>query len=133
MVDVREILAGAYRDFNARRLDAVLERMASDVAWPNGWEGGYVYGHEGVRDYWTRQWAVLDPHVEPVSISESEDGRWIVEVHQVVRGLTGDEKGQVLVDTMVRHVYRMEDGLIQRMDIEPPAVGLTAASPPEAG
>ncbi|HEY3705671.1 MAG TPA: nuclear transport factor 2 family protein [Terracidiphilus sp.] len=108
-----------YRDFNARRMEAVLERMTEDVAWPNGWEGGYVYGREGVRDYWTRQWAVLDPQVEPVRIEPDEQGRWVVEVHQVVRGLAGEQAGQVIVDTMVRHVYRMRDGLIAGMEIEP--------------
>jgi hypothetical protein len=118
MVDARELLEGAYRDFNARRLDAVLARMTKDVAWPNGWEGGYVYGHDGVRDYWTRQWAVLDPHVEPVSIDPDEQGQWVVQVHQVVRALTGDQAGQVVVDTTVRHVYRLRDGLIERMEIE---------------
>jgi ketosteroid isomerase-like protein len=117
-MDQREILTGAYRDFNARRMDAVLARMTPDVFWPNGWEGGYVHGHEGVRDYWTRQWAVLDPHVEPMNITEDGEGRWVVEVHQVVRGRAGDQAGQVLADTMVRHVYRLRDGLIERMDIE---------------
>ena len=123
MTNARELLAGAYRDFNARRLDAVLARMTEDVAWPNGWEGGFVHGHEGVRDYWTRQWAVLDPHVEPINIAEDAQGRWIVEVHQVVRGRTGDEAGKVLVDTMVRHVYTLRNGLIAKMDIEDGSTG----------
>jgi SnoaL-like domain len=114
----REILAGAYCEFNERKLEAVLARMAEDVVWPNGMEGGFVYGHAGVREYWTRQWALLDPRVEPISIEQDEPGRWVVEVHQVVRGLTGDRAGQVLVDTMVRHVYRLREGLIERMDIE---------------
>jgi hypothetical protein len=117
-MDQREILTGAYSDFNARRMDAVLARMAVDVTWPNGWEGGYVYGREGVRDYWTRQWTMIDPYVEPISIQEDEQGRWVVEVHQVVRGLVGDQAGQVLVDTTVRHAYRLRDGLIAGMDIE---------------
>lgn len=117
-VDAREMLTIVYRDFNARRMDAVLERMTEDVAWPNGWEGGYVYGREGVRDYWTRQWAVLDPHVEPAGIERDEQGRWVVDVHQVVRALTGDQAGQVVVDTMVRHAYWLRDGLIERMEIE---------------
>jgi hypothetical protein len=29
-------------------------------------EGGFVRGHDGVRSYWTRQWQVLDPTVEPL-------------------------------------------------------------------
>jgi len=111
----REILLGAYRDFNARRIDAVLARMQPDVTWPNGWEGGYVHGHEGVRDYWTRQWAVLDPKVDPVQIRPETDGRVTVEVHQVVR----DREGNLLADTKVRHVYSLQDGLIEKMEIKP--------------
>ena len=52
-MDDRELLAGAYRDFNARRLDAVLARLHPDVTWANGMEGGHVRGVEAVRAYWT--------------------------------------------------------------------------------
>ena len=109
-----EILHAAYRNFNTRNLDAVLALMAGDVQWPNGWEGGYVHGHEGVRDYWTRQWAVLDPKVEPEEIHILEDGRFAVEVHQIVH----DHEGKLLADQRVRHIYRLRNGLIERMDIE---------------
>ena len=114
MKEERELLQGAYRDFNARRLEAVLTRMQPDVVWPNGMEGGYVYGHEGVRNYWTRQWAILDPHVEPIEITRDESGRFVVEVHQVVR----NPEGKLLSDAMVRHLYTIRDSLIARMDIE---------------
>lgn len=114
MNDVQELLTQAYRDFNARRIDAVLARMHPDVVWPNGMAGGFVYGHEGVRDYWTRQWAIFDPQVEPVEIEQDPGGRWVVEVHQVVRDLAG----KLLSDAMVRHIYQIRDGLVQRMDIE---------------
>jgi len=110
----RELILGAYRDFNARALDSVLARMHHDVVWPNGMEGGFVYGVEEVRQYWTRQWEILDPTVEPLTIVEDENGRWVVEVHQVVR----DREGKLLLDTTVHHAYRIEDGLIVRMDIE---------------
>ena len=110
----RELICGAYADFNERRLEAVLARMRPDVVWPNGMEGGFVYGHEGVRDYWTRQWALLDPHVEPVEINADERGRWVVKVHQVVH----DRQGKLLADQMVHHAYEIRDFLIARMDIE---------------
>jgi hypothetical protein len=110
----RELLTEAYRDFNARRLDAVLARKKTDVVWPNGMAGGYVYGHEGVRDYWTHQWSILDPCVDPLRIELDESGRFVVEVHQVVRDLAG----ALLSDAIVRHAYRISDGLIERMDIE---------------
>lgn len=115
----RELLAGAYRDFNARRIDAVLARLHPAVEWANGMEGGHVYGREAVREYWTRQWKILDPHVEPLRIDSDSSGRMIVEVHQVVRNLEGD----ILVDTIVHHAYRIDSGLIQRMDIQESAAG----------
>ena len=114
MEEPRELLLGAYREFNARELDAVLARMHPDVIWPNGMDGGFVFGVDQVRDYWTHQWQILEPNVEPLSISEDLAGRWVVQVHQVVR----DRDGQLLLDTTVRHAYRIEDGLIVRMDIE---------------
>ncbi len=109
-----ESLRLAYREFNARKLEDVLARLHPDIEWANGWEGGHVHGRDGVRAYWTRQWAALDPHVEPVAIEEDETGRVIVEVHQAVRDL----QGTLLVDTTVHHAYRFEGSLIQRMDIE---------------
>jgi hypothetical protein len=114
MADERELLEGAYRDFNARRLEAVLARMQPDVVWPNGMEGGFVYGHEGVREYWTRQWAVFDPHVEPIDITIDDRGRWVVKVHQVVH----DRKGELLADQIVHHAYQISNSLIAKMDIE---------------
>lgn len=111
-----ELLAAAYRDFNARDIEAVLARLHPEVEWANGMEGGHVNGREEVRAYWTRQWKIFDPRVAPLSIKQSEPGRWVVEVHQVVRDLAGE----VLVDTIVHHAYRIASGLIERMDIESP-------------
>jgi hypothetical protein len=107
------LLQRAYAAFNARDLDGALATMQLDVVWPNGMEGRFVNGHEGVRAYWTRQWGMIDPHVDPVSFTEDESGRIVVSVHQVVRELSG----KVLLDRMVEHVYTLKDGLIQQMDI----------------
>jgi hypothetical protein len=109
-----EILQQAYRDFNARRIDALLARFHPDVAWANGMEGGHVHGHDEVRAYWTRQWETFDPHVDPVSITPDPAGRWVVKVHQVVH----DKNGNLLLDRIVHHAYRLREGLIERMDIE---------------
>jgi hypothetical protein len=110
----RELLATAYAAFNARRIDEVLALMSPTVDWPNGQEGGREVGREAVRAYWTRQWTVLDPHVDPVGMGERSDGQIAVDVHQVVK----DVAGNVLVDQMVVHIYRIDHGLIERMDIE---------------
>ena len=108
-----ELLKRAYAAFNARDLDAALATMQPDVVWPNGMEGGVVHGHEGVRAYWTRQWGMIDPHVEPKTFTPDSSGRIVVGVRQVVRELSG----KVLLDRMVEHVYTLKDGLIQTMDI----------------
>jgi ketosteroid isomerase-like protein len=109
----RELLLSAYTAFNARDIDVVLKTMHEDVDWPNGMEGGRVRGHAEVRDYWTRQWKVVDPHVEPVGFETEADGRIAVTVHQRVCDL----RGKVLMDHLIGHIYRIEDGLIQSMEI----------------
>jgi hypothetical protein len=108
-----KLLQTTYAAFNARDIDGALATMRSDVVWPNGMEGGTVHGHEGVRAYWTRQWGMLDPHVEPRTFDVDSAGRIVVGVHQVVRDLSG----KVLLDGMVEHVYTLKSGLIQSMDI----------------
>jgi hypothetical protein len=112
----RELLAGTYRAFNARDVDAVLAAMDPDVDWPNGLDGGRVHGHTGVRDYWTRQWGLIDPTVEPVGFTTDDAGRTVVDDHQVVR----DPSGTVTADQVVQHVYRFRDGLIVSMEIRKP-------------
>jgi ketosteroid isomerase-like protein len=108
-----ELLKRLYDRFNARDIETVIEALDEDVAWANGMEGGHVHGRDGVRSYWTRQWALVDPHVEPVAFSKGPDGEVIVEVHQVVCDL----QGTVLVDQTVGHVFRVENGLVKRFDI----------------
>jgi len=108
-----ELLKKAYATFNARDIDGALATMRSDVVWPNGMEGGTVQGHDGVRAYWTRQWGMIDPYVEPKTFTLDSSGRIVVGVHQVVRDLAG----KVLLDRMVEHVYTLQDGLILTMDI----------------
>ncbi len=108
-----ELLKRAYDAFNRRDLDDALNTMTPDVDWPNGMEGGMVHGRDGVRAYWTRQWGMLDPHVDPVTFSDESDGRISIEVHQVVRDLSGN----VLQDRMLEHVYSLKDGLIASMEI----------------
>jgi ketosteroid isomerase-like protein len=109
-----DLIKHAYAAFNARDIEAVLLALHPEVQWANGWEGGYVYGHDQVRKYWTRQWTELDPYVEPVGFVQRGDGRIEVEVRQTVKDL----KGNVLFDGPVKHIYTIRNGQISRMDIE---------------
>jgi hypothetical protein len=106
-------LRGVYAAFNRREIENVLAAMNASVDWPNGMEGGRVLGHDAVREYWKRQFEVLNPNVEPMSFNLESDGRIVVEVHQVVH----DKSGKLVVDQMVRHVYEIRHGLIQSMEI----------------
>ena len=112
-MDGTMFLTRLYKQFNARAMDALLASMAEDVMWANAMEGGHEHGREAVRSYWTRQWAMVDPHVEPVTIQQGEDGVWVVEVHQVVKDL----EGKMLSDAVVEHAFRLEDGLVKRFDV----------------
>ena len=113
MADTTNTIKQAYTAFNQRAIDGALALMAEDVSWPKASEGGKVLGKEEIRAYWTRQWAEFDPHVEPVAITEQEDGKVSVRVHQLVKSLKGD----ILADSEVLHVFTLRDGLIAAMDL----------------
>src|SRR5215207_4610587 len=68
---VQELLLRGYTAFNARDIDTILSIMHPNVEWANGMEGGYVHGHDGVRAYWTHQWRLIDPFVEPQAFRQS--------------------------------------------------------------
>jgi hypothetical protein len=109
----KDLITSVYRWFNERQLSAILEVLHPEVIWPNGMEGGTVHGREGVQEYWTRQWAMINPKVEPLYIVEEPDGRMLVRVHQLVKDL----EGRTLVDQLVEHVYAFEEGMIIDMEI----------------
>jgi hypothetical protein len=84
-------------------------------------DGGHVYGREAVRDYWTRQWAIVSPHVEPAGFRRADDDSIVAQVRQSVQDLEGKPlQGQThgLKDKAVGHVFRFRDGKVTRFDIE---------------
>jgi ketosteroid isomerase-like protein len=110
-----------YDRFNARDIDGVLAALADDVIWANAMEGGHVHGHEAVRAYWTHQWAVVSPHVEPIAFQRTEEGAVAVEVIQSVFDLNGQPLvGQAhgLKDKTVMHIFRMDSGKVVRFDVQ---------------
>ena len=116
MSQEEELLRRAYRAFNARDTDGALALMHPDVDWPNGMEGGREVGHDAVRAYWTRQFGMIDSHVEPVAFESDAEDRVVVDVHQVVRDLDG----KLLLDSPVQHVYTFREGLVAHMEIRDP-------------
>jgi hypothetical protein len=111
--EAEQLLRAAYSAFNERDIEAALATMHDDVDWPNGMEGGREHGRAAVRDYWTRQFELIDSRVEPIGFATDEEGRIVVDVHQIVR----DTSGEVVSDGRIEHVYTLRDGLVARMDI----------------
>jgi ketosteroid isomerase-like protein len=127
MDDDIKIIERLYERFNARDIDGVLVALTEDVAWANGMDGGHVQGHEALRDYWTRQWAMISPRVDPVSFHRTADGAVVAEVLQSVRDLDGKPlQGQThgLKDKTVGHVFRFRAGKVARFDIQDVPAGL---------
>jgi len=113
MADTKTAIEQAYSAFNKRDIDGALALMTQDVSWPKASEGGRVVGKEEVRAYWTRQWREFDPHVEPLAMSDENGGKTRVRVHQIVKSLQGD----VLSDSEVLHVFTLNNGHIEALDL----------------
>jgi len=110
----KDIIHKAYNAFNERNIENALSMMQANVQWSKAWEGGYIIGHNEIKEYWTRQWTEINPNVEPVRFAERENGSLEVKVHQNVKDL----QGNLVFDGMVKHIYTFQDGLIKTMDIE---------------
>lgn len=116
-----QLIKRVYERFNERDINGVLAALTDDVAWANGMDGGHVHGPDGVRDYWTRQWAVVSPHVEPVAFKHAENGVIAVQVIQSVFDLEGQplsDQTHGLKDKTVTHLFRMTGDKIARFDIQ---------------
>ena len=113
-IQIHNLVKKAYSAFNARDIDTALSTFHPNVQWPKAFEGGYVTGHDEIRKYWTRQWSEINPNVEPTGFNEREDGKLEVTVHQIVKDL----QDNLVFDGVVKHIYTIQDGLLQKMDIE---------------
>lgn len=115
------VIERLYERFNERDVDGVLKELVDDVAWANGMDGGHVHGHEELRDYWTRQWAMVSPHVEPVRLEQTEAGVIRAEVLQTVTDLEGNPlEGQMhgLKNKTIVHLFEFQHGKVARFDIQ---------------
>jgi len=101
-----------YRNFNDRKIELVISNMTDNVKWANGMDGGYVYGRAAVRDYWTRQFAMVSSNVTPLEI-KTDKGVIKIKVHQVVYDLKGD----LLADEFVYHFFHLQGNKIAVFEI----------------
>ncbi len=101
-----------YKNFNNRNIDLVIKKMTDNVNWANGMDGGYVHGHDGVKEYWTRQFTMVSSNVIPLKI-EKENEVVKIKVHQVVHDLNGN----LLADEVVYHLFHLKENKIAEFDI----------------
>lgn len=109
----QQFLQNLYDAFNKRGIETIIALMRPDVKWANGLEGGFVYGRDAVREYWTNQFKAIQPELETLKFETDEQNRSVVTVHQIVKDL----QGNVLADMEVRQIFTIEDGLISLYEI----------------
>jgi len=112
-VDSFEMLRHLYNAFNARNIDKALEVIHPDAVWANSMEGGLVNGHDGIRQYWSRQWSYMKWHVRPMSLQMADQETYVVQAHQIIRDLAGS----IVSIRDLQHIFQIEDGLIKTMSI----------------
>ena len=109
----RQFLQNLYEAFNQGEIETIISVMHPDVKWANGVEGGFVYGREAVREYWTNQYKVIQVQLQPLKFGTNENNREVVTVHQVIKDL----QGNLLADATVRQIFTIESGLISLYEI----------------
>jgi hypothetical protein len=109
----QQFLQNLYEAFNNRELETIISVMHPDVKWANGVEGGFVYGRDAVREYWTNQYKVIQVQLETLKFETDASNRNVVTVHQIVRDL----QGNLLADTTIQQIFTIENGLISLYEI----------------
>src|SRR5258705_13644165 len=112
MNNLNNFFQDLYKNFNERKIDLVISNMTDNVKWANGMDGGYVYGHDAIREYWTRQFTMVSSNVTPLEI-ETENGAIKIKIHKVVNDL--DEN--LLADQFVYHLFQLEGNKIAVFEI----------------
>ena len=109
----KQFLQNLYDAFNNREIETIISFMRPDVKWANGVEGGFVYGRDAVREYWTNQYKVIQVQLETLKFETDENNRNVVTVHQVIKDL----QGNLLADATIQQIFTVEDGLISLYEI----------------
>ncbi|WP_041619099.1 nuclear transport factor 2 family protein [Stanieria cyanosphaera] len=110
----QKFLQNLYEAFNNREIERIILSMHPNVKWANGMEGGFVYGRNQVRDYWRKQFEMIQPQLKPLNFDIDENDRNLVTVHQIIRDLDGN----LLIEKTVQQIFTIENGLISIFEIK---------------
>jgi hypothetical protein len=109
----QQFLQNLYEAFNKGEIETIISVMHPNVKWANGVEGGFVYGQDAVREYWTNQYKVIQVLLETLKFETDENNRNVVTVHQTVRDL----QGNLLADATIQQIFTIENNLISLYEI----------------
>jgi hypothetical protein len=109
----QQFLQNLYDAFNKVEIETIISLMRPDVKWANGLAGGFVYGRDAVREYWTNQFKDIQVQLDTIKFETDESDRNIVTVHQIIRDL----EGKVLADATILQIFTIENGLISLYEI----------------
>ena len=109
----QQFLQNLYEAFNKGEIETIISVMHPDVKWANGVEGGFVYGRDAVREYWTNQYKVIQVQLETLKFETDKNNRNVVTVHQIVRDL----QGNLLADATIQQIFTIKNGLISLYEI----------------
>ena len=113
MISNEQFLQNLYDAFNKREIETIISSMHPDVKWANGVEGGFVYGRDAVREYWTNQFKNIQAKLKTLKFETDEDDRNVVTVHQAIEDL----QGNLLADATIQQIFTIKDGLISLYEI----------------
>ena len=113
--EAEALLRRTYDAFNRKDFRTAGLAFHPDVEWTNLLDKTRVTGARDLQAYFERQFQVIEARVEPQSFDDAGDGAVAVRLHQVVRFLSD---GEVLVDCVIRYVFRFRDGLITAVDVD---------------
>jgi hypothetical protein len=109
----QQFLQNMYDAFNRRDIETAVAKMHPNVKWANGQAGGFVYGRDGVREYWTNQFKQIQPEIEILKFELDDQNRSVVTVHLIVK----DFDGNTLAEMQVHQIFTIEGGLISLYEI----------------
>jgi hypothetical protein len=113
-VDTSERIAflrTAYRRFNDRQIDELLQMMTDEVEWPDVANDAVLHDKHAIRLYWQAQFSAGDPRADPVDFIEAGDDVVVV----VDQRVTDREGRRLPVPAVVFHRYTFDGDLVRRM------------------
>lgn len=79
----QQFLQHLYEAFNKGEIETIISVMHPEVKWANGVEGGFVYGRDAVREYWTNQYKVIQVQLETLKFESEFNSKQAMQTGQL--------------------------------------------------